>query len=586
MPGRVLIVLAPLIILIEEIARSVGEEATYLHAENRTPTLLADIKALKFKVVVTSPEMAASNAFREILKEPAFQGRLGAIILDECQVVKDWAVDTAFRRGLKDVSIIRHMADVPGLAMSGTLPAAYRKEVLNYFELNEPVIVDIGFDSPNIKLTVAPIRWPLKSFLDVLAWLPELHGPPPEKEDENEDFLRVCRPTIIYVNNKSIQLDMYYAVDSWYSRMGVKAAVLLVSAEMSVSHRRRIKAMVEGGTVKCIVSTSALGMGSDMRKITRIIQWRVADSLAAVMQRIGRGGRDPASLADGIVLVDPWAVPRESVGAGSSAEADDTAAAAALLAAEAAGGIDDKSNKKVKIDVELMQIIHRALTKQGCVRAFVNSLLGQPPADKVPPPEQIFGSDLGAEERSRAGIGKLTDFIAPKLREWRLQMWRDDWSKDEEAPSWRGISYFLGIDDVAAVLKNLGRIDKDLSAGEDVRLGDVVKAEAQLITAPKLLAWLKEQISTFDALQRALDKAKKKEDAAEAAKAGGKATRVNHCKKCVEWNKSNAASRHPSAGFNQCPSKVAKELNLSDNHSSGTGASAEASTSASASTTN
>ncbi|KAL9937297.1 hypothetical protein V8E36_003706 [Tilletia maclaganii] len=79
-------------------------------------------------------------------------------------------------------------ADVPGLAMIETLPSAYRKEVLNCFELNDAIVVDIGVDCPTIKPTVAPIRWPLSSSLDILAMLPELHGPQPETKNEKEDF--------------------------------------------------------------------------------------------------------------------------------------------------------------------------------------------------------------------------------------------------------------------------------------------------------------------------------------------------------------------------------------------------------------
>ncbi|KAL9940902.1 hypothetical protein V8E36_000390 [Tilletia maclaganii] len=560
MPERILIVFAPLIILIEEIAKSLGSEAVYLHAENRAPTLFAEIKALKYKVIVLSPEMAASNAFRDVFKEPAFQARLGAIIFDECQTLKDWAVDTAFRRGLKDVSVIRHLAEVPGVAMSGTLPAAYRKEVLTYFELDDPVIVDVGVDRPNIKVTISPIRQTISSYLDLLCWLPELHVAVPETDAEKKACEDACWPTIIYVNNKTQQLDIYYAVHSWYSRLGMMHAVLLVSAEMSTSHRRRVKELVEKGGIKCVVSTSALGMGSDMPVISRVIQWRIADSLAAIMQRIGRAGRDPSKLANGVILVDPWAVPSGAGGPASGGVTEESLAAA-LLAAEA-GGRDDlddiedtnepgsgetdedfakavsetKSSKKFKVDIELMKVVHRALTKSGCVRALINQYLGQPPADKTPAPEDTFGAKLvttrpcccvcdpeplpdppeyampskSTESRARAGITKLQD-------------------KDETAPTWRGLSYFFGVDDLAAVLKNLGKIDKAI-------------AEMKAVTGPQVLEYLKTEIAAHDAkleedrrserratdrrqddraLQRALVKAKRKETTAIAQHAEG-----------------------------------------------------------------
>ncbi|KAL9933835.1 hypothetical protein V8E36_007493 [Tilletia maclaganii] len=624
MPKRVLIVLAPLVILIEEIARSLGDEAVHVHAENRSAALFSDIKALKYRVIVMSPEMAASNAFKDVLREPSFQARLGGVILDECQVLKDWAVDTAFRRSLKDVSVIRHLAEVPGLAMSGTLPASYRTEVRNYFELCDPVVIDVGVDRPNIKLTIAPIRHSLSSFLDILAWIPELHGAVPIDDEEKKRVSARCLPTIIYVNNKTHQLDLYHAMDAWYSRVGQDGAVLLVSAEMSVSHRRRVRALVQNGDIKCVVSTSALGMGSDMRDIVRVIQWRIADSLSAIMQRIGRGGRDPSTLADGILLVDAWAVPKDSAAGASSNESDEVVAA--MLAAEAGGDIDEldtgeddsgrsaldvvaendfaesvssaKSNKKFKVDVELLKVIHRALKRTGCVRELVNQFLGQPPPDKIPTAEQIFGPNIvkdrpcccvcdpeeraqppefalpqrPGEERARPGIVKLLEFVEPKLREWRVRMWRTQWSKVEDAPSWRGLAYFLGNDDTSLILKNLGKIDKALSKGDDPKLEAYMHVEAKQSTAPMLKEWLADTIAAFDAAQvqareersreadraraekaiaRAMDKAKKKEDAVEAAKAAGSAKRINHCKGCVEWNRLNPTKpRRPTGGHN------------------------------------
>ncbi|CAD6966349.1 unnamed protein product, partial [Tilletia laevis] len=184
LPDKTFVVMEPLQSLLEELAARMGKEAVYIHAENRTPKLFEEIKAGKFRLVFVSPEMAIGNAFKEVLLDSNFKASLGGIVFDECQVLKDWAVDSTFRKGIKDVSILRHLADIPGLAMSGTLPANYRKEVLRHFELNDPFVLDIGVDRPNIEYVVAPIRYPLASFRDILAWLPELHGTKPANDAE------------------------------------------------------------------------------------------------------------------------------------------------------------------------------------------------------------------------------------------------------------------------------------------------------------------------------------------------------------------------------------------------------------------
>ncbi|CAD6962125.1 unnamed protein product, partial [Tilletia caries] len=123
------------------------------------------------------------------------------------------------------------MARVPGMAMSGTLPAAYREEVRRHFELQNEVVIDVGTDRPNIELVVQPIQHSLVSYLDVLACLSELHQDPPETEEQRAALKAKC------IDNKTQQLDLFHKVRSWYSRFGLEDAVLLVSADMSASHR-------------------------------------------------------------------------------------------------------------------------------------------------------------------------------------------------------------------------------------------------------------------------------------------------------------------------------------------------------------
>ncbi|CAD6949044.1 unnamed protein product, partial [Tilletia controversa] len=243
MPDKRFVVLEPLVLLQEELKDRIGSEAVYVHAGNRTPELLKDIRKGKYRMIFLSPEMAIGNSFREVLMDKVFEASLGAIIFDEAQVLKDWAVDSQFRRGFREISVLRHMARVPGMAMSGTLPAAYREEVRRHFELQNEVVIDVGTDRPNIELVVQPIQHSLVSYLDVLACLSELHQDLPETEEQRAALKAKCKPTIVYIDNKTQQLDLFHKVRSWYSRFGLEDAVLLVSADMSASHRSQVKVL-------------------------------------------------------------------------------------------------------------------------------------------------------------------------------------------------------------------------------------------------------------------------------------------------------------------------------------------------------
>lgn len=62
---------------------------------------------------------------------------------------------------------------------------------------------------------------------------------------------------------------------------------------------------LQAGELWGICCTDAAGMGLDLRDIKIIVQWGYTSSLCALMQRLGRGARDPLLTAVGIYLVEP-----------------------------------------------------------------------------------------------------------------------------------------------------------------------------------------------------------------------------------------------------------------------------------------
>lgn len=58
------------------------------------------------------------------------------------------------------------------------------------------------------------------------------------------------------------------------------------------------------GRIRVCIATDSLGMGADIRDIHRVIQVRAGDSVAVMLQRLGRAGRDGISQAEGVVLFE------------------------------------------------------------------------------------------------------------------------------------------------------------------------------------------------------------------------------------------------------------------------------------------
>lgn len=67
---------------------------------------------------------------------------------------------------------------VPVVAMFGTLPPSFVSRITMNFNLDNPKLIDVGSDRPNIKLEVRTMVYSLASFRDVLNLLPEIrkHG--------------------------------------------------------------------------------------------------------------------------------------------------------------------------------------------------------------------------------------------------------------------------------------------------------------------------------------------------------------------------------------------------------------------------
>lgn len=60
------------------------------------------------------------------------------------------------------------------------------------------------------------------------------------------------------------------------------------------------------GDTRRLICTDAVGMGINIPNVTRVVQWKISDiiTLAVLMQRIGRAGRDPRIAAVTLLLVE------------------------------------------------------------------------------------------------------------------------------------------------------------------------------------------------------------------------------------------------------------------------------------------
>ncbi|KAE8225831.1 hypothetical protein CF319_g1471 [Tilletia indica] len=449
-PDKLFIVILPLKALEEEMASRIGPKAEYLNAEHRDSKIFDRIRSGEVGCVFLSAEMAVSKDFLRLFEDAQWRKRLGGLIFDEAHTLHDWAVQSAFREKIKELSTLRHWLGLPAVAMSGTLPAEHRASLKKYFELRNLETIDLGVNRPNLCIRIAMMQHPPSTFLDLAAYMPEVWP-------VGEDGIRPSPiPTIVYLNNKAKLQIMLEVVGAWYARAGYAGKVTTFHSDCSQDHKRQIKALLHAGKILCILATDAMGMGSDISVIRRVVQFGMDQSPSAVLQRLGRAGRNPRTRAEGIILVESWV--------------------------KGSGVRDD--NQRSSANGDLLFIVDSALAETDCIREQFNELMGQP--SEVPyTDEEIFGVPLGtfsdmpccgtcaaieavdipqaflpppiAKPDTLPEVKVIEAKVRASLESWRIEQAEGPW-KDEVADDPLGVDAFLRAADVDDIVGNVGKV--------------------------------------------------------------------------------------------------------------------------------
>ncbi|KII82699.1 hypothetical protein PLICRDRAFT_120424, partial [Plicaturopsis crispa FD-325 SS-3] len=105
----------------------------------------------EWQIVLISPEMLLSRRFtNEVLRKPEFGQRILSVVIDEAHVVSHWG--SSFRKKYGELGKIRAFLprSTPFVALSATLPARLRHDVLTKLQYHKTdyVSIDVGNDRP------------------------------------------------------------------------------------------------------------------------------------------------------------------------------------------------------------------------------------------------------------------------------------------------------------------------------------------------------------------------------------------------------------------------------------------------------
>ena len=188
------------------------------------------------------------------------------IAIDEAHCVSQWG--PAFRPEYADLRRLRDIfPDVPIVALTATADEVTREDISEQLFAGNAKIFVLGFDRPNIKLTVEVKRnWKsqMLSFIDQ-------HG--------GESGIVYC------LSRKKSEEAAGYLADR-----AVLALPYHAGMERAARDINQDRFMAEAGVV--IVATIAFGMGIDKPDVRFVFHADLPGSIEAYYQEIGRAGRD------------------------------------------------------------------------------------------------------------------------------------------------------------------------------------------------------------------------------------------------------------------------------------------------------
>ena len=139
---------------------------------------LGDQKIIEgqYSIVIISPEMLLSEGFLNgVVKNTEMARRLLSVVIDEAHVISHWG--NGFRKMYARLGILRALLPkgIPFMAMSATLGARVRNDVLTKLQYDEKnyINVNLGNDRPNVSLVVRAMQHPMNTYRDLDFLIPK-----------------------------------------------------------------------------------------------------------------------------------------------------------------------------------------------------------------------------------------------------------------------------------------------------------------------------------------------------------------------------------------------------------------------------
>lgn len=267
----VTLIISPLLALMRNqiaAAKRLGLEALTINSTNQQSwsQVQAQLLANQVDLLLISPERLANDEFVSQTLQP-IAARIGLLVVDEAHCISDWGHD--FRPDYRRIGQILALLPNNIAVLATTATANHRVTQDVATQLGGTVAVQRG---PLMRESLVLQTMRMPGTAERLAWLadriPELPG---------------CG--IVY----ALTTRDADRVANWLRLNGIDAHAY--HAGMDDAQRQALEMALLENRIKCLVATTALGMGYDKPDLTFVIHYQTPGNVVAYYQQVGRAGR-------------------------------------------------------------------------------------------------------------------------------------------------------------------------------------------------------------------------------------------------------------------------------------------------------
>ncbi len=217
-------------------------------------------------LLLVAPERFANRRFRDDML-PLIASRVGLLVIDEAHCISDWGHD--FRPDYRRITGVLDLLPpgVPVLCTTATANDRVVEDIVDQLG-NELRVLRGPLDRESLALDVVHLPSPAQR----LAWLAET-------------VPKLPGTGIVY----TLTVEDARRVTDWLRGHGIDARAYF--GDESTETKVEIERQLQTNELKCVVATSALGMGYDKPNLAFVVHFQVPGSAVAYYQQVGRAGR-------------------------------------------------------------------------------------------------------------------------------------------------------------------------------------------------------------------------------------------------------------------------------------------------------